>query len=49
MAQFTSPEKNENTLESVRSEKKNSIEVNKHVKELSEMATEFAVGLEMSS
>lgn len=49
MAQFTSPEKNENILESVRSEKKNSIEMNKHVKELSEMGTEFALGLGMSS
>lgn len=41
--------KNENILESVRSEKKNSIEMNKHVKELSEMGTEFALGLGMSS
>lgn len=47
MAQFTSPEKNENILESVRSEKKNSIEMNKQVKEL--MGTEFALGLGMSS
>lgn len=35
MAQFTSLEKMKTPLESVRSEKKISIEMNKHVKELS--------------
>lgn len=41
--------KNENVLESVRNEKKISIEMNKHVKKPSEMGTEFALGLGMSS
>lgn len=41
--------KNENILQSVRSEKKISAEVDKHVKELSEMGTEFALGLGMSN
>lgn len=40
--------KNENILESQKW-KKNSIEMNKRVKELSEMGTEFALGLGMSS
>lgn len=51
MAQFTSPEKMKTSwkVSEKKIVKKNSIEMNKHVKELSEMGTEFALGLGMSS
>lgn len=48
MAQFTSPEKMK-TAWKVSEVKKKSIEMNKHVKELSGKGTEFALGLGMSS
>lgn len=49
MAQFTSPEKMKTSWKVSEVKKKNSIEMNKHVKELSEMGTEFALDPGMSS
>lgn len=50
MAQFTSPEKMKTAWKvSEVKKKKKSIEMNKHVKELTEKGAEFALGLGMSS
>lgn len=49
MAQFTSPEKMKTAWKVSEVKKKKRIEMNKHVKELTEKGAKFALGLGMSS